>query len=90
MNIKTGKQLESALVENGANALWIKGRGLIIMSAYYGTDVAVQGNYPVYTMAQGLEYFKELRNTTTTNNDPEAWERTCLDGFAPRQYYRVR
>jgi hypothetical protein len=57
--IKTGRELQAALVAAGTNALWIAGRGLIVMSSYYGTDCAVQGTYPVYTFAQGLERLAE-------------------------------
>jgi hypothetical protein len=45
--MKTGKQIEADLCKAGINALWIKGRGMIIMSAYYGVDCAVQGKYKI-------------------------------------------
>ena len=46
--MKTGKQIERDLCKAGINALWLSGRGMIIMSAYYGIDCAVQGRYPIY------------------------------------------
>ena len=44
--MKTGKQIENDLCAAAINALWIKGRGMIIMSAYYGV-CAVQGKYKI-------------------------------------------
>ncbi len=48
--MKTGKQIEAELCRAGINALWIKGRGMIVMSAFYGTDCAVQGKYKIIAL----------------------------------------
>ena len=49
--MKTGKQIESDLCKAGINALWIERRGMIIMSAFYGVDCAVQGRYKIVDRA---------------------------------------
>ena len=53
--MKTGKEIQAEMVEKGINALWIKGRGMVIMSSYYGTDVAVSGKYRILSKATCFE-----------------------------------
>ena len=45
----TGAELQQEYEEQGINALWIKGRGMIYMTSYYGVDIAVSGTYPLYS-----------------------------------------
>ena len=49
--MKTGKQIEADLCKAAINALWIKRRGMIVMSAFYGVDCAVQGKYKIVDRA---------------------------------------
>ena len=81
----TGKQLEKELVAVGINALWIKGRGMIIMSAYYGTDCAVQGTYDVYSLEVSKRLLSAMKDKTC---DLIAGE--WLQGEPTRGTYKVR
>lgn len=79
--MKTGKEIQAALVEKGINALWIKGRGMVIMSNHYGTDVAVSGKYRLISLAT----CKEILAGTETIEHAE-----YVAYSANRQIYEVR
>ena len=51
MKKQTGKELEAAMIEEGHNALWIKGRGMIIMANSWGTDILASGTYRLLSAA---------------------------------------
>ena len=78
--MKTGKQIESDLCKAGINALWIKGRGMIVMDAYYGVDCAVQGKHKIIA--------KETAESLIGMN---AEERGVIIHFAAaRGYHEIR
>jgi hypothetical protein len=57
---RNGKELMQQFVAKGVNAMWVRGRGMIFMSGFYGTDVAVCGTYPVYGAEVCEKFLRDL------------------------------
>ena len=68
----SGKELQGAFEEIGINALWIKGRGMIFMTSYYGVDTAVQGDYRLYTRQTAADALRIIESTTSESVSPAA------------------
>lgn len=45
----TGAELQACCEEQRINALWIKGRGMVIMPNHLGPYTAVYGRHPIYS-----------------------------------------
>ena len=81
---KTGKQIAADLEAAGINALWVPKKGMIFMSAYYGTDCVVQGTYDVYSR----DTAEMILAAKTTDADFRLDE--YLQGRETGRKYRVR
>ena len=91
----TGPELAAEYEELGINARWIKGRGMIYMSAYYGM-CAVQGDYRLYSRQTAADALGMIERMIREGMTPaEVWadlrSSDWLERTQPsRGLYRVR
>ena len=89
----TGAELQAEYEGIGVNALWIKGRGMIFMTSYYGVNTAVSGAYPLYTRDVAASALKGIMeelaagdSDATLFRNVESW----LYGLESGRKYTVR
>jgi hypothetical protein len=55
-----GPDLQICCEEQRINALWVKGRGMVIMPNHCGPHTAVRGRHPLYSRAAVISMLESL------------------------------
>lgn len=85
----SGKEIQDKFCEININALWVRGRGMIFMTACYGTDCAVSGHYKLYSRETSADILKQIISARS-DGDTDSIEFWLHDREIPGRYYDVR